>query len=417
MDGAVDELGELRRQGLYAFDVFLSYSGAHEERAENLYQRLSNRGLTVFFSPVSLEPDNENPGQFVLLLQAALIRSAQAVVLLNPAYLKSAWCILEINAALACLGEAKPQRLWILPEGRVDAELMGQAVPFVWRLTDDELAERIVAASRSVGVGDPIPDGGRSKPFSELPLRRFYEPPTAGNRPPWRKDSRSPHGLPAGPSYEEYEMIVREYMVQIARGWNVDRLTVRGTSDHPGLRGITTDARRDAEQLATEGFSPTQRRGTRSLADWLRDLSAARAEGQPPEELDALEGRARTAAGQLEEAEYLLRSVLARATDKRLVKEASQDLALALYLGRKPEKALAELNEQGLSETLLAAACRARLGLSTAYERAKNAASGIVVDDLRVSSDLVRRAHVDYWAEGLELAGYIRGRRAGVDAS
>ncbi len=109
------------------------------------------------------------------------------------------------------------RRMWIKPVEPVSNQLIGQFVPFIFEENFHRLTKVIDGdiTSNLINMGDRFAENEPPRVFMELPLRERYESPSARNRPPWGKDSRSPHGIPGAPHYEIYEQLVREYMVQL----------------------------------------------------------------------------------------------------------------------------------------------------------------------------------------------------------
>jgi tetratricopeptide (TPR) repeat protein len=256
-----DALGDfLAQQNRYLHDVFVSYSTRQEDAAQRIAEALKEEGLSTFFAPVGIQKyiDAERTGQYTNPLQTALGRSCHCVALISQSYLDSAWCLLEMWGFFNLLSRQgrRTLRLYCLEDvgERIPARIRG----LVFKGTEQSLVDELVKASAALKHGEDIGDrGGREGCFAPLRLREFYEPPGRSARPPWRKDSRSPHGLPGGPSYDLYADLVREYMVQIMRGQDPVNLAV-GISLPPGLASITRTARRDAERLIALGMSPFQ---------------------------------------------------------------------------------------------------------------------------------------------------------------
>jgi len=397
----------------YQSDVFISYSTQQQMQAQQLFQKLTSKGLKTFFAPVSLKPDELTPNQFVELLEEALVQSCQVVVLLSSSYLDSSWCLLEMHGYFGLVKEKRQRRLWILPIEPVENQLIGQLVPFIYDRGVEDLASDIrrAADSGEIRVGDEFARSEFPRMFVELPLREFYEPPTRGNRPPWGKDDRSPHGVPGAPSYQVYERLVREYMVQIMRGRKPGRLEIPVQGVGESYSYMPKDARQDAETLIKMGVSPFQRPYTRALGDWLREIGQARAQGQDPAEMDCFEGMARVDAGFFEEGIKLLRKGLNAAKEPFGHREYYLcGIAKAEYLAKRFEAALEVLDElaEPLSQRayLVRAASLARLGRLSNEEVEKNRTSEIRVNDIRIDSEIERREDLDFWATGLEMAGF-----------
>jgi hypothetical protein len=393
----------------FKYDVFISYSGADEKEAKALYQAL-RPDLVSFYAPESLSVESQNE-ILVEPIQHGLMQSCQMVALLSESYLARSWCALELRGFFNLVAEEGRRKLWIVPLEPVDEELPGQMTPFLFSGTRDTLVEsiRTAAASLKIHVGDRFKRQRFPRMFVELPLREYYPPPHT--RAPWGNDSQS-RGMPGAPLYDSYERLVREYMVQLLRGRKPDRLEVAWADALGPYAYFTEDARRDAKRLIDLGVSPYQRPYHRTLGDWLRELRVAREQGQDPAEMNRLEGVARAHAGQLEEGIRLLRDNLTGADTNYYGGDwwIHAELAQALYLSRRYEEALEVLSvlDKPLVEfaELVHAACLARLCRLTEAERQANAEKNVFVNDIRIQSELERRVDLDFFAEGLELAGY-----------
>jgi len=397
----------------YQHDVFISYSTRQETQARQLFEDLTAKNLETFFAPMSLKPDELTPNQFIDRLEAALFQSRQAVVLLSQSFLDSSWCMLEMQGYFGLVCGERNRRLWIVPIEAVDNQLMGQLVPFIYNREMRELVGDIRRAAdhAPIRVGDEFAGFELPKMFVELPLREFYEPPTRGNRPPWGKDHRSPHGVPGAPDYHVYERLVREYMVQIMRGREPGYLEIPVQAVAERYAYMPKEAKRDAQTLINMGVSPYQRPYTRSLGDWLREIEAARAQGQDSAEMDCLEGMARANAGQFDEGIRLMKIGLDAAKDNLRAREHYLvEIAKADHLARRFEVALADLEQLtgNLSPNagLVRDASLARLSRLSQEAIEKNRASRIRINDIRIDSPIERRQDLDFWAASLERAGF-----------
>ena len=210
------DLPDWDRRVTYQYDVFISYSSVQESEAHNLYRSLEPE-LSVFFAPETLKSLDYEPGQYVEVLKDSLTQSCQAIVLLSERFPESSWCQLEMYGYFhLCLAE-EHRRLWVVPlEEGVERQIGGQFVPLI--RSREQAIESLKQRARKgdIAPGDRFADHMPPKMFVDLPLYELYEPPSASNRPPWGKDSRSPHGIPGAPPFEIYEIMVREYMVQLS---------------------------------------------------------------------------------------------------------------------------------------------------------------------------------------------------------
>lgn len=410
-DDHEDFLQIWRERFCYKYDVFISYSTEQHAEAKALYEQLSP-DLKTFFAPVSLKDAEQTPNQFVDVLQDALVQSCQVVVLLSSSYIKSSWCLLEMHGYFNLLRRDRKRGMSITPIEPVTDQLIGQLIPFI-RHADDIVNEiRKTAQSAEIFVGDQFADHEFPRMFVELPLRQFYEPPKASNRPPWGKDDRSPHGMPGAPDYTVYELLVREYMVQIMRGHVLNQLEIPVIGVQERYLYMTDDAKNDAERMIQLGVSPFQGTYTRNLGDWLRDIKQARRQGQDSAELDCLEGAARAKAGFFDDGIKLMKQCLDMDKQSHDYDYYLMQIAFAEYLAGRFEKAIETL--EGLEEpltkpaALIHAASLARLKRLSESDMVRNKNSDVRVNEIRIDSDVERREDLDFWAEGLELAGFQR---------
>jgi hypothetical protein len=397
----------------YQFDVFISYSTQQEKEARLLCQNLSSENLKTFFAPISLKQDELTPNQFVNRLEEALFQSCQAVVLLSESFLDSSWCTLEMQGYFGLVHDERNRKLWIVPVEAIDDQLMGQLVPFIYDRGLQELVRDIrrAADNSQISIGDQFSKSELPRMFVELPLREFYEPPTRGNRPPWGKDDRSPHGIPGAPDYHVYERLVREYMVQIMRGREPGYLEIPIQSVAEKYSYMPDEAKLDAQKLINMGVSPYQRPYTRSLGDWLREIKIARAQGQDPAEMECLEGAARANAGQFDEGVRLMRNGLDAGGDNLHHREHYiYEIAKAEHLTNRFEESLEVIKQLAgqlpQNASLVQAASLARLGRLSKEAIEKNRTSKIRINDIRIESEIERREDLDYWAASLKMAGF-----------
>jgi hypothetical protein len=397
----------------YQHDVFISYSSAQETQARQIFEDLKAKNLNPFFAPISLKQDQLTPNQFVDRLEEALFQSCQVVVVLSESFLDSSWCMLELHGYFGLATEDRNRRLWIVPIDAADNQLMGQLVPFIY---DKGLKELVIdislaAAEGQIRIGDQFAKYKLPDMFVELPLREFYEPPTRGNRPPWGKDDRSPHGIPGAPNYHVYERLVREYMVKILRGSKPGYLEIPIASVSKQYSYMPDEARQDAQKLINLGVSPFQRPYTRALGDWLREIEQARAQGQDPAEMDCLEGAALANAGQFDKGIGLMKKGLtAGGESMHDRKYYIYKIARAEHLAHRFEASLQflELHAENLSPSalLVRSASLARLGRLSDKEIEENGNSNTRINAIRIKSEIERRKDLDFWAASLQMAGF-----------
>lgn len=403
----------------YQYDVFISYSSVQESEARAIYESLRSE-MTVFFAPETLNVLDYEPGQYVEVLTDSLTQSCQVLVLLSKSFLESAWCQLELYGYFSLMLEEEGRRLWIgiLEEG-IDRQIDGQFVPLL--SSRDEAIEKVRQRFREAAlqVGERFAEIVPPKMFVDLPLYEFYEPPSAGNRPPWGKDSRSPHGIPGAPPYRVYEKMVREYMVQLSRcraGKEYDPfsqeddelvLSIPMSGVGEQYQYMKTAARRDAEELLRLGFLGHSGSGRLDGRYMFARSVQARLRGETHEELDLHDAFGRICMGQLEEIDRLEQAIQRNSTSS-LLNFYKIELARAKYLAKDYHGALAVLEplEIQYEAKLVQDACLARLGKLPDEEREMNARSEVRVDAVRMRSSMEDRNQLDFWAEGLEMAGY-----------
>ena len=418
------DLSNLFRNVEYQYDVFISYSSAQESEARAVYELLRPE-MSVFFAPETLNALNYEPGQYVQVLSDSLTQSCQALVLLSSNFLESSWCQLEMYGYFNLLLDEEHRSLWvaILEEG-IDRQIGGQFVPLL--SSRDEAVERVRRrfSEAALRVGDRFAEREPPKMFIDLPLYELYEPPSASNRPPWGKDSRSPHGVPGAPPFQIYEKMVREYMVQLSRrraGKEFDpyapeeedelvlSIPMMGVGEQ--YQYMKAAARRDAEEMLRLGFLGHSGSGGGRLDGrymFARSVQA-RLRGAAHEELDLDEAFGRICMGQLDMINQL-EQVIQRNEKSTLSNFYKVELAKAKYLAKDYDGALAVLEPLKIKHgaKLVNDACMARLGKLPDTEREANARSEVRIDDVRMRSSMEDRDQLDFWAEGLELAGYRR---------
>ncbi|MEO0425247.1 MAG: toll/interleukin-1 receptor domain-containing protein [Pseudomonadota bacterium] len=419
------DLSHLQRRVEYQYDVFISYSSAQEAEARATYATLSPH-MSVFFAPETLDTLDYEPDQYVEVLSDSLAQSCQTLVLLSERFLASSWCQLELYGALNLCTEEERRRLWIAPlEASAERELSGQFVPLLRSPDDAVAAVRRRFEEGDLKLGDRFADRTVPKMFVDLPLYELYEPPSAGKRPPWGKDSRSPHGIPGAPPFYIYEKMVREYMVQMERR--------RADADADGILLAAQDetlelsipmsgigeqyaympraAREDASYLLSMGFlGHSGSTGGRLDGRWLfARAMLSFTQGQDHPELRLHEAFGRICMGQLEEIDRF-EAAVAENADSSVVGYFRVQLAKAKYLARDYEGALGTFASSQVGaageDRLVRDACLARLNRLSAEVREENARSEVSVDRERMRSSLESREHLDFWAEGLALAGY-----------
>jgi hypothetical protein len=405
----------------YRYDVFISYSASRETEARAIYDALRSE-MTVFFAPESLPLLSHEPDQYVEVLSDALTQSCQVLVLLSQSFLDSAWCQLELNGAFNLMLAQDARRLWIgILEAGMEREIGGQFVPLLCEPDAAVAKVRQRFHEAEVKVGDRFASHTPPKLFAPLPLYELYEPPSARRRPPWGKDARAPHGVPGAPPYWIYEAMVRETMIQLARRRGgkppdpfsqddeelVLSIPMQGVSERYAF--LSTAARRDADALLRLGFLGYSGRGRLDGRAMFARSVQARLQGQSHGELDLHDAFGRICMGQLEEIDRLEQAIARNETAIDL-NFYRIELARAKYLAKDYSGALAVLETIANDDEakLVREACLARLGQLADGQRDTNAQSAVRVDALRMHSAIEDRAQLDFWAEGLELAGYRR---------
>jgi hypothetical protein len=400
----------------YQYDLFISYSSGQAKQAEAIYHRLS-KSMMVFYAPISLKTLEHTPNQYVEVLSDALRQSCQVLVLLSESYLDSSWCILELNGYFNLFLEEPKRRMAIIPiEPEIDKKVAGQFVPLIYPKKEALQKVKQHYDNKIITVGEKFADRIPPKLFLDLPLYERYEPPTRNNRPPWGKDSRSPHGIPGAPPYEIYQQLVREYMVQILRGkyniFELDKLELSipmlGVDERYNY--IKRDARMDASSLNNLGYSPYS--GTAKLNGrdmFAKAMKAYRNRSEITEETDFHEAFGKICMGNLDEGIKKMEMAIEENPGISNLKFYKIELARAKLISKDFAGAIKELDTIEIEyepEILVRAAALARLGKLSEKEKQKNRSSGISLNKIRMWSLLENRKQLDYWIESLELAGY-----------
>jgi hypothetical protein len=215
--------------------------------------------------------------------------------------------------------------------------------------------------------------------------------------------------------------MVRETMIQLARRRGgkppdpfsqddeelVLSIPMQGVSERYSF--LSTAARRDAEALLRLGFLGYSGRGRLDGRAMFARSIQARLQGKKHGELDLHDAFGRICMGQLEEIDRLEQAIARNETANDLIFYRIE-LARAKYLAKDYTGALAVLETIANDDEakLVREACLARLGQLADEQRDTNAQSAVRVDALRMRSAIEDRAQLDFWAEGLELAGYRR---------
>ncbi len=208
----------------YQYDVFLSYSKKNECIAKKLDKFLTKNDFAIFFAPKALkELELQKYNRWVDPLNQGMQHSCNFIALMSSTYLTSSWCLLELFG-FRNLKKGNPKRCMNIygiehvSDGILDEFQSILLTQFVNKF--DEFLEYFlnIVKNSSLKKGDLIqPLAPRT--FIPLPLREKY-----GLIAPWAKDSQTPGGHPAGPSYIEYENVVRELMVKVLRGTKPEKL-------------------------------------------------------------------------------------------------------------------------------------------------------------------------------------------------
>jgi len=91
----------------FEYDVFLSYTEANKAEAQNLYERLRNEAIRVFFAEETIPPG----GNITLGVMDALRASRKVAIIMTPAYFSKTWPRAEFAAILNKDPENKDRRL------------------------------------------------------------------------------------------------------------------------------------------------------------------------------------------------------------------------------------------------------------------------------------------------------------------
>jgi len=346
-------------------------------------------------------------------------------VLLSEKFLESSWCQLELYGYFnLCLAEEE-RRLWIAAlDPGIEKKIGGQFVPLIY--PRDDAIERIRQRHKDgvLKAGD-VAAHRPPRMFVALPLYELYEPPGSRRRPPWGKDARAPHGIPGAPPFDIYEKLVREYMVQLSRrraGKDSDPFPLDGEEPELQLsipmQGVAKKyeymqraARSDADHLLRMGFlghtgnSPGRLDGRYMFARSIQ----AQLHGRRDWEVDVWDPLGRIWMGQLGEIHRLEQAIAAAPSPSSIhVLVFKVELARAKFLTKDYAGALDVLEALDIEgeARLVQQCCLARLGRLTDAERTANRNSDVRVTHIRMHSPLEDRDQLDFWVEGLRMAGY-----------
>lgn len=195
----------------YDYHVFISYTRANLQRAEEIASSLVRRGLIVFFAPESFASLGDEDNTFWSShLEHALLASCHLVGVLSALYLRKPWGSLELNGFLN-ISKANAQRsitLVLLDVGKSSVE--EELASFIMEAPVGTVADHVTALVRGQGVdlGNPYYP---TSCFTPLPLMTVPRPLAWV---PWGDGSRHD----PDPPYDAYERCVREIMVLILCG-------------------------------------------------------------------------------------------------------------------------------------------------------------------------------------------------------
>ncbi len=419
MDQSFNELRAVLSERItYRYDLFISYSSGQNKDALALYEELS-KSMTVFYAPITLQTLEHQPGQYVEVLTGALMQSCQVLVLLSESYLESSWCQLELYGYFNLYLEELKRRIWVVAlEQDIEKEIVGQFVPLIFNR--EEALENLINRfqEKEISLGDKFAEYDPPKLFTDLPLYERYEPPTSGNRPPWGKNSRSPHGVPGAPPFEVYQQLVRECMVQLKRQGDNPfeqkeiELSIPMIGIDERYDYMKKAAREDAQYMNSMGLSPYAGTAKLNIRDLFAKMMQAHFHKQEiTHEMDCHEAFARICMGDLDEGIDKMEKAIEQDPDSPHLKLYIIELARAKYSAKDFKGALSILETMDIkfeAEKLIQAAALARLGELSDAEKERNRKSDVSVNRIRMLSLMEDREQLDYWAEGLELAGYAK---------
>jgi len=189
-------------------------------------------------------------------------------------------------------GDEPRRTLTIYPLGDSDNQVPGRLRDMIFHDQKADLVDHIAELSQASTLvrGQALRTSPKIELFDPLPLREFYEPPGAAPSPPWKKDHRSPLGHPGGPPYDLYEDLVREYMIQIKRGYPPGMLKVEMERLAVDYAYIAKKADADARKLINLDLSPFSGKRVPSLGLMARDVNQAELQGNDNPELFARTG-------------------------------------------------------------------------------------------------------------------------------
>jgi len=407
----------------YRYDLFISYSATQETDARAIHRMLDHE-MAVFFAPETLPTIDYEPEQYVEVLTESLAASCQVLVLLSEKFLESSWCQLELYGYLnLCLAD-EARRLWIVAlDPGIEKKIGGQFVPLICSRDDAIARIRQRHKEGALKAGDVV-DHRPPRMFVALPLYELYEPPGTRRRPPWGKDARAPHGMPGAPPFDIYEKLVREYMVQLSRRradktpdpLSLDeeehdlRLSIPMQGVAKKYDYMSRAARSDADDLLRMGFLGHTGNSARLDGRYMFARSMqAQLQGRRNWEVDVWDPLGRIWMGQLGEIHRLEQAIAAAPSPSSIhVLVFKVELARAKYLTKDYAGALEVLEALDIEgeARLVQQCCLARLGRLTDAERTANRNSDVRVTHIRMHSPLEDRDQLDFWAEGLKMAGY-----------
>jgi len=245
----------------YKYNVFISYAKPNKQEAEKFYHSIVSKGFNAFFAPLTLNLSEEEEFQFwVDPLTDYIVYSEHLIAIVSNSYIESSWCELEVRGFrnLCKIDDSRCLFLIDLDGSRtILSNKLGISEP---NDTEKSVTNWFVAnchpyrTKHADGLKEiTIEMPGWSQqlsPFRELPLRKMYDLSA-----PWKKNSMTPGGHPAGPSYQTYEHWVREAMVRILRGASTKSL-IAEIPPNPQIPKLVRDLVRDAKELLDMAIDP-----------------------------------------------------------------------------------------------------------------------------------------------------------------
>lgn len=159
-------LGEERRGSFHS--CFISYSSSDDGFASELFTRLRDEGLRVWFAPESIR----GGARIIEQIERAIQDHDRLLLVLSERTMSSPWVATEIRNALEAEGQTKKRKLFPIRLAGLDAIKR-------WRLFDSESGQDLAALLREYHIPD-FSDWQNSDSFQKA-FRRLLEDLKAGD--------------------------------------------------------------------------------------------------------------------------------------------------------------------------------------------------------------------------------------------